>query len=285
MPLPWIQVDANLKNHRKAVELGALLKDSRAWTYLPELWMWASQSEPSGVVRGEAAPMVLEHVVSWKGEPGALVSALVACGWIDKVDDGLAFHDWADHQGAHIEKAERDAERKRKLRNGWRKSPSRKEKSTPDASAGRRAPVHGTSSASPRDGAVRGRGEGEDIETDPAAPGEPHPADQLQAIWNEVTVPPLPRWQVTGKVRRKLAEAALKRRPPEQWREVFRRINASSFCRGESGGSWRADPDWAMRPDGQKPETAGAVLEGKYDRGGTPEREPGPGEGGKCRLL
>lgn len=117
MPLPWIQVDAHLKSHRKAVELAAMINDPRAWAYLVDLWSWASQSEPSGVIRGPAARMVIEHVVGWRGETGQLTDALIACHWLDEVSDGLAFHDWNEHQGAHIQKAAEDTERKRK----WRK--------------------------------------------------------------------------------------------------------------------------------------------------------------------
>lgn len=50
------------------------------------------------------------------------------------------------------------------------------------------------------------------------------------------------------------------------WLEVIRRINASSFLRGETERGWKASPDWLLQPD-----TAAKVLEGKYDdRGQTP---------------
>lgn len=90
---------------------------------------------------------------------------------------------------------------------------------------------------------------------------------ELKSAWNEITSAPIARWQ-TG--RDKLAKAALSRRPLEQWREVFRRIEASSFCRGADGG-WVADIDWALRAEGKKPETALKVLEGAFDRG-SPKR-------------
>lgn len=92
----------------------------------------------------------------------------------------------------------------------------------------------------------------------------------LRAAWNDNTTPPLARWE-SG--RDGIATNALKRRPLEQWVEVFKRINASPFCRGEDGG-WKADVDWALRPEGRKPETAMKVLEGAYDRATPIRRGP-----------
>ena len=101
------------------------------------------------------------------------------------------------------------------------------------------------------------------------APGVPE-VDELKSAWNELTTAPIARW-LAG--RDKLAQAALERRPLEQWREVFARIEASSFCRGADGG-WVADIDWALRAEGKKPETALKVLEGAFDRGS--RAPPGP---------
>lgn len=44
-------------------------------------------------------------------------------------------------------------------------------------------------------------------------------------------------------------------------RDVFLRINASVFCRGESDDGWRATFDWAL-----KPSSIAKVVEGNYDR-------------------
>lgn len=90
---------------------------------------------------------------------------------------------------------------------------------------------------------------------------------ELRDLWNEVTTAPISKWR---EGREKLAREALRRRPLEQWREVFTRINSSSFCRGADGG-WRADIDWALRPEGKKPETAAKVLEGAFDRAPAPK--------------
>ena len=52
----------------------------------------------------------------------------------------------------------------------------------------------------------------------------------LMDAWNDNTRPPTPRW-LGGKV--KQAKAALKRRPLAEWVDVFKRVEASSFLRGE----------------------------------------------------
>lgn len=98
----------------------------------------------------------------------------------------------------------------------------------------------------------------------------PDEADALAGLWNDVTQPPLPRCSKVTPKRRKVALARLADRPMSEWALVFDRINASSFCRGETGGTWVADFDWAM-----KPETAVRVMEGKYDDR-KPTAQPSP---------
>lgn len=85
-------------------------------------------------------------------------------------------------------------------------------------------------------------------------------ADALAQLWNDTTQAPIPRCSKVTPKRRKTALARLRERPMSEWALIFDRINASAFCRAETGGTWLADFDWAM-----KPETAVRVLEGKYD--------------------
>lgn len=89
--------------------------------------------------------------------------------------------------------------------------------------------------------------------------------EDLRDAWNELTALPIPRWGKTSDGRRKAAQRALTRRPFEEWREVFRRIGRSTFCQGDGDQRWIADVDWAMRPEGKKPEPAATVLDGKFD--------------------
>ena len=89
----------------------------------------------------------------------------------------------------------------------------------------------------------------------------PLPPSTLVDLWNAETALPLPRCHGltatrAAHVRRRLAERSV-----EDWREVFRRVNASAFLRGENDRSWKADFGWIV----QSPDNALKVLEGKYD--------------------
>lgn len=112
----------------------------------------------------------------------------------------------------------------------------------------------------------------------------PVDTEPLREAWNATCAAAgLAVWVKTPVARGKLATRALERREldgPEGWRAVFERIAASPFCLGAGGGAWRADIDWALRPDGKKTETAQLVLEGKFDDGragaAPPAREVSP---------
>lgn len=86
-------------------------------------------------------------------------------------------------------------------------------------------------------------------------------ADDLMTAWNETTHPPIPRCRELTTKRKRHARARLMERTLPEWVEVFGRIQASAFCRGESKSDWRATFDWAIG----SPDVAVKVLEGKYD--------------------
>lgn len=85
-------------------------------------------------------------------------------------------------------------------------------------------------------------------------------ADAFAAAWNEVTSLPIGRCRELTPRRRTAIAARLRERTLEDWREVFARIQASAFCRGDNERGWHADIDFVLQPD-----TAAKVLEGKYD--------------------
>lgn len=91
--------------------------------------------------------------------------------------------------------------------------------------------------------------------------GEAAAPQALADLWNELTTAPLPPCQELSDQRKRKAIARLKERSLEEWRAIISRIEASSFCRGETGaGDWVASFDFLLKPD-----TAVKVLEGKYD--------------------
>jgi hypothetical protein len=90
----------------------------------------------------------------------------------------------------------------------------------------------------------------------------------------------LPKATILTESRKKKIRVRLRERSLEEWAEVFRRMNASPFLRGESGGTFRADFDWIIKNE----DNSLKVFEGKYDdRGKRPtHKDAGPSsENGK----
>jgi|WetSurMetagenome_2_1015567.scaffolds.fasta_scaffold39613_4 hypothetical protein len=106
------------------------------------------------------------------------------------------------------------------------------------------------------------------------------PAPSFVDLWNRITTPPIARCLELTAKRRTLIKARLKDRPLAAWTDVFTRIEASRFCRGDNDRGWVASIEWALQPD-----TAAKVLEGKYDHRATRSADPsvarkaGPNEG------
>lgn len=88
----------------------------------------------------------------------------------------------------------------------------------------------------------------------------PDAVEAMRREWNRLTTPPIPRWDTTGDVRRKRAKAALGRRPLAQWREVFSKVEADPFMRGDNDRGWVAGIDYVLRAPGAKQEPAEAIL-------------------------
>lgn len=116
MALSWIRVDANLRHHPKAIALSCELGDPRAHSYLIDLWSWSSKGAPLGQIRGKNVAAIVEGACGWLGERGALFAALISTGWLDSADGGVDIHDWAEHAGAYILKAQNDARKKQEKR-------------------------------------------------------------------------------------------------------------------------------------------------------------------------
>lgn len=204
--LPWFRVDNDSVDHPKVDALAEKLNEPLALAYVIRLWAWTMRY----AARGRLAPgarLSVERACGWRGQPGQLWSAFVATGWIDVADDGSAeVHDWDEHQGAAVVKAEKDAERKR----GARAAPKRRAdgagRST-DAGADTRA--DGAGNETERDGTRRDK-----EEEDPPPPKEPavvafhiDPPDlQLIDSWTKEDF-----WRAAELTRRKEGF------PPQKW--------------------------------------------------------------------
>lgn len=98
-------------------------------------------------------------------------------------------------------------------------------------------------------------------------PSSPH--EEFQSVWNAMadsTKTPsgktqIPRCESMSKKRRDALTLRLK--DPwwrDHWRGAIAKIPSSQFLCGRTGGTWRANPEWFLRPD-----SAPKVLEGNYD--------------------
>lgn len=99
-------------------------------------------------------------------------------------------------------------------------------------------------------------------------------ADDLMALWNERTHPPIHRGRDLTSKRRRQIRSRLTERSVDEWGAVFDRIQASPFCCGANDRGWVASFDWVIG----SPDVAVKVIEGKYDeRRKAPRAEGGGG--------
>lgn len=83
---------------------------------IEDLWSFATESYPSGVLADLGAPEI-EEAVGWKGGEGAFVEAIVRIRLLDELEGGgFKLHDWEEWQPyvvdapARVEKARRAGE-------------------------------------------------------------------------------------------------------------------------------------------------------------------------------
>ena len=114
--LPWIQVHNDLLAHPKTLRLAIKLADDRAWTYLVQLWLWASMHAPSGRIEGPGCEAVIARASGWSLEPDTFVRALHEARFLDQTAEGYAIHNWDVRAGAHIAKREKERARVRTWR-------------------------------------------------------------------------------------------------------------------------------------------------------------------------
>lgn len=261
MGLSWFRVDVAMVDHPRTYALCDRLNDPRAGWYVIRLWSWVMRYAARGRL-SDGARTALERACEWGGQAGELVQALIDVGWLE-IDPagGLSVHDWDEHQGAAVEKAEKDSERKRedRKRRGNGAETARAELADgAETARGRRADGAGTRRDETRRDSTRRK---KDISGDGAQVlALLHP---LQSVWNDNRAPSMPEWRETSPTRKKHADARLKERPPEEWADVVRRLAVSDFASGRSG-KWSATPDWLV----SNPGNAAKVLEGNYDNRG-----------------
>lgn len=136
--MAFIETHQSLRDHRKILAMAAELDMPEAHVagHCIYLWLWSLDNAPEGML--PASERIIERAAGWQGQSGALLTAMVNAGMVDRADDGrLCIHDWWDYAGRLIDKRKSDAERKRVARN----------------SNGHPADVQRTSDGHPTDGA------------------------------------------------------------------------------------------------------------------------------------
>lgn len=86
-------------DHPKFQRLKVLLKLNRACAlgYLEAAWQFTGRFTPQGNI-GKYQDAEIEAWVEWDGEEGALIAALIKCGWLEEhPEHRLIVHDWCDH--------------------------------------------------------------------------------------------------------------------------------------------------------------------------------------------
>lgn len=115
--LPWFKQQVDLRRDPRALILGDILGDVRAWTYVVEMRMYLAEHAPTGCVSGAHADIALERGSGWTGERGRLLAGLRDAGFISTTParEGLGMQiedlDWVREQGAHVKKFQSDAKK------------------------------------------------------------------------------------------------------------------------------------------------------------------------------
>jgi hypothetical protein len=92
------------------------VSEAEAGWAIIRLWTWTMRYAARGRLAPGARP-ALERACNVRPTALGVVDGLVSAGWLDDLGpDGWQVHDWEEHNGAAVAKAEKDAERKREAR-------------------------------------------------------------------------------------------------------------------------------------------------------------------------
>ena len=117
----YVQSATELSDSWKVEEVAAALGVPYVQVigHLHLLWWFAANATNESQEQGDLSRFTaetLERRMRWGGDPGALVRALIAFGWLDDSDGQLAVHDWADHSGLGVTRMNQKAARSREWR-------------------------------------------------------------------------------------------------------------------------------------------------------------------------
>lgn len=92
-----IRLLTSFKGHRKRIKLYRMLGPD-AVLALIDLWLTIAQDAPDGDI-SKWTDEDIGIASGWAGDAAAYANALIACGWIERNEDGIfKIHDWQEHQ-------------------------------------------------------------------------------------------------------------------------------------------------------------------------------------------
>ena len=209
-------------------------------------WMDA-RCIPSGSLE-DVDVAAVEFAAGWSGDEGLLVQALVENGWIEQRATGMFWHDYGSFNGITL----RDRLKKRGKRPGTGQGfRSDKVGDKQRDEVGDKVVDEVGASGS---GSGSGSGYGPSPVSDSSQTRNPHSprtgSHPLADAWNETAgAEGLPKVTSVSAARKRHAENRLREADLDTWKAAFRLIAHDPFCRGQNDRGWKADFDYAIRPE------------------------------------
>lgn len=241
---------------------------------LIELWEFCALRRTSGDLSG-FDDQAIADAAGWDGPAADFVESLVRLRLLDRNGSKVLVHEWREHQpwvaaesarqrsariagkaSAEARAAKEDRTAVAKPFNG-RSNPS-PFLSSPILSSPEESQISDPSDPHPSgEGDRVGKSQMNLLEeaftgtpfapSKPAAPKELHP---LAVAWNAVAEPAgFPKVTTMSKTRLRHATARLAEADVETWSKAYALIVADPFCAGDNDRAWRADFDYALRPE------------------------------------
>ena len=139
--MAWIELHQNMPGHRRTRRVKSILQidTPTAVGHMCLLWLWAIDNAGNGSIGGMLNQEIAD-VCEYKGDADAFVEALIQAGYLERTEDDLIIHDWADYCGKLMDRREKNRVRQQNYRERHRDDlppapppPPSEQKQTPPA--------------------------------------------------------------------------------------------------------------------------------------------------------
>lgn len=115
--MAWIELHQSVWTHRKTLALADALdiEDTYAAAHMARFWSWAMDNARNGDIT-VMSRTIIAKAAGWSGDPSKFVEAVTCAGFLDRDDQGLRIHNWADYTGRLMEARIKNKERQRRYR-------------------------------------------------------------------------------------------------------------------------------------------------------------------------